>query len=1064
MNDGDDIEKRELIKASAGSGKTYQLTDRFIFLLLRNFKPESIIALTFSRKAAGEFFDAILCKLAKAAKEDDERKKLEKKFGFEISPILLREKISLLLSAMNRLTLGTLDSFFFSILSSAPLEHGLAVGFDLMDKAAIREKWITCLKQCFEESIAESPLLIDAFSRARIHAEDREFFPWMLELAVTFRDLLDQCPDPKAWGSVEDLWPDDSPWKQLPDGYDFASDCMYCRTLFEEDKITTQPDMTEAAKKAFGVALFDFGNWKPGADLDKMKTGFRSLLKASMSSRSVISFKFRMDYEITGGCVPAIKRMSAHVIGEELRMYGSRTQGIYSLLKKVVASYRKLVLERGGVTFSDLPLLLGDSGDELAKLNREYRLDRKYLHWMLDEFQDTSPGQWAVIEPLVEEVINEWDEFRMFFCVGDQKQAIYSWRGGDSRLFGYLEEKYQERLKVSDMNCSWRSGKDVLSAVNQVFGSKLQPDLIVPRWSANWKPHVASKKTENISGHVAWWTAPDESERFLGIANLLREIDPVGRGLSCAILTQKRKTAQTIVDFLRRELPDMPVEDEVGALPAKDNGFSQFLLSLLRASVHPSDRWAMGHLEMCPFINTERLPQIFDEVKETVFEEGFAAFVKEWGRWALDSVEENARDFACKRMRETLALAQSFDMRGTKNIDLFIEAAQRTEASRGAMESSVRAMTIHGSKGLTFDMVIMPELDGDSFRTVGGHKSDNGVELYRCASASGIGFDWVLAKPKKIIQESDPFLASLLNRDEENSAFESLCKFYVGMTRPARGLYLFSEPFKPKSKSKNFIYLLHQTLIENEDCDEGIIEQVKELVGTDREGVEVAYHGGAPFWWNEHVQDLSNEKESESLILEDWGSRRFRTLPKTRPSDKTVDTVSVEDLIEVNFGKGRELGTEVHELFEKIEWWKKEVTIEQWLEKNALQYSMKVKEVFSRAMSSPEIETLFLLPMNRSEVWMERSFVLEHEGAMIQGTFDRVVLHYLETGDLDRAEIIDFKTDRLSSGGNEEELANRHRSQLESYRVALHRLTGLPIAKIKMILLFTSIPNIFNWS
>ena len=125
---------------------------------------------------------------------------------------------------------------------------------------------------------------------------------------------------------------------------------------------------------------------------------------------------------------------------------------------------------------------------------------------------------------------------------------------------------------------------------------------------------------------------------------------------------------------------------------------------------------------------------------------------------------------------------------------------------------------------------------------------------------------------------------------------------------------------------------------------------------------------------------------------------------------------------------------------------------------------MKVKEVFSRAMSSPEIETLFLLPMNRSEVWMERSFVLEHEGAMIQGTFDRVVLHYLETGDLDRAEIIDFKTDRLSSGGNEEELANRHRSQLESYRVALHRLTGLPIAKIKMILLFTSIPNIFNWS
>ncbi len=1064
MKQENSIEKRELIKASAGSGKTYQLTDRFIYLILLGFKPESIVALTFSRKAAGEFFDAILRKLAKAAKEDKARSELEELFGFPISKVLLREKISSLLGAMNRLTLGTLDSFFFSILSSAPLEHGLAVGFDLMDEASIREKWIACLKQCFEESIADSPLLIDAFSRARMHAEDREFFPWMLELAVTFRDLLDQCPDARAWGSVEDLWPDNSPWKQLPDGYDYEKDCMLCRTLHDEDKITTQPDMTPAAKKALGVALLDFGNWTPGTDLDKMKTGFKCLLKASMSVGSSLFFKSFKDYEIFGECVPAIKRMSAHVIGQELKIYGARTQGIYSLLTKVVVSYRKLVLERGGVTFSDLPLLLADSGDELAKLNREYRLDRKYLHWMLDEFQDTSPGQWAVIEPLIEEVLNEEEDFRMFFCVGDQKQAIYSWRGGDSRLFGYLEEKFQDRLKVSDMNCSWRSGKDVLSAVNQVFGSEVHPDMIVPRWVKNWRPHIASKKTENISGHVAWWTAPDEDERLQCIANLLREIDPVSRGWSCAILTQKRKTARSIVDFLRRELPGMPVEDEVGALPAKDNGFSQFLLSLLRASVHPTDQWALGHLKMCPFIDSDRLPQIFEEVKSTVFEKGFAAFVQEWGSWAFDSVEEEAKEFASKRMRETLALAQTFDKKGTKNIDLFIEAAQRTEASRGAMESSIRAMTIHGSKGLTFDMVIMPELGGDGFRSIGGHKSDNGVELYRRASASGIGFDWVLAKPKKILQESDPLLSGLLNMDEENAAFESLCKFYVGMTRPARGLYLFSEPFNPRSKSKNFLYLLSETLIDNQDCDDELTEQVKELVGKEMEGIGVAYQSGSPFWWNEQVQDLSIEEERELVPLDDLGSRQYRSLPKTCPSDKAVDSVGVVDLIEANLGMGRELGTQVHELFEKIQWWNREETIDEWFAKNSPKCSAKAREVFCRAMSNPDIKDLFTSPLNNSEVWTEYSFVLEQEGEMIQGTFDRVVLHFLENGELERADIIDFKTDRLSVGGNEDELVKRHRGQLESYRRALHCLTGLPIAKIKMNLLFTSIPKFFNWN
>ena len=211
---------------------------------------------------------------------------------------------------------------------------------------------------------------------------------------------------------------------------------------------------------------------------DRMKTGFRSLLKECGSKGLSISFKSRKDYEIFGELVPAIRRMSAYVVGEELRMCGVRTQGIFSLLKKVVASYKKLVLERGGVTFSDLPLLLGHSEDELAKLNREYRLDRKYSHWMLDEFQDTSPGQWEVIEPLVEDVINEDDDFRMFFCVGDQKQAIYGWRGGDSRVFGYLEEKFRGRLAVNDMNLSWRSGQDVLGAVNQVFGAKSVPEVL----------------------------------------------------------------------------------------------------------------------------------------------------------------------------------------------------------------------------------------------------------------------------------------------------------------------------------------------------------------------------------------------------------------------------------------------------------------------------------------------------------------------------------------------------------------------------------------------------------
>ena len=63
-------------------------------------------------------------------------------------------------------------------------------------------------------------------------------------------------------------------------------------------------------------------------------------------------------------------------------------------------------------------------------------------------------------------------------------------------------------------------------------------------------------------------------------------------------------------------------------------------------------------------------------------------------------------------MNEFLSMAQTFDKKGARDIDLFIDYARRNQAGKGAMESSIRAMTIHGSKGLTFDMVIMPEMDG----------------------------------------------------------------------------------------------------------------------------------------------------------------------------------------------------------------------------------------------------------------------------------------------------------------------------------------------------------------
>jgi ATP-dependent exoDNAse (exonuclease V) beta subunit len=1059
------IEPRTLIKASAGSGKTFRLTDRFIYLLLCGEKPESIVALTFSRKAAGEFFDAILCKLAEAAINAKDRARLEKEFGLSITAGQLREKIALLLGTMNRLTLGTLDSFFFSVLASAPLEYGLAIGFDLMDESVAREKWALCLRQCFEESIADSPSLIDAFAKARMEAEDREFFPWMLELGFSFRNFLAQCPNSKNWGSVEELWPDDTLWKQLPENYDLTDDYRQAVEWLEDGTASFEPAMTPSAKKGILKALGEFRNWSPGADLGKNSIGFQRLLKGVMVNKPWLSYYSRKDYEIRGEWVEAVRRMSAHIIGEELKIYGMRTQGIYSLLNRVVNSYNKKVLEKGGIMFSDLPILLSNSENELERLDRDYRLDRKYKHWMLDEFQDTSPSQWAVIEPLLEEVLYNPEDERMFFCVGDQKQAIYGWRGGDSRLFGYLEDEFQSRLEIENMNESWRSGLDVLGVVNQVFGSKADPSILVPRWNKIWKPHIPSEKTKNSTGNVVWWTAKEEDERFRAIADLLREVDPVNRGWTCAILTQTRKTARELVDFLRRELPGMPVEEEVGSLPAQDNGFSQYLLSLLRAAVHPTDKWAIGHLKMCPFMkdDSDTLDAILEEVRKKVYESGFAAFVRQWGEQALEEVDQEAQPFIGTRLSEILNMAQSFDQNGSRNIDLFIDFARRAEASKGAMESSIRAMTIHGSKGLTFDMVIMPDLGGGSLNNTGGFRSENGIELYKSLAKSGLGFDWVLAKPKKFLQEADPFLSCMLTSDEEASAFESLCKFYVGMTRPARALYLFSEPYNPNSSSKNFIYLLSDTLSMDSTIEQEVIDKTNHLIGQRESGFELAYCSGSPEWWLEREVSSSQRERREVFDHRNFGKRKYRNLSKSKPSDKEQGGLEAGELLGVQANTGKEIGTEVHSLFEKLKWWDEKTNLSNWLDQKGTGISKQAMDIFSRAMVAPEVMKIFSLPAQKSEVWMERSFVYQKEGKMVQGIFDRVVLSLSESDQIMAAEIIDFKTDRPGKDVGLDQLVDRYRGQLESYRSALVRLTGLPENKIRMTLLFTSIPQIFSW-
>ena len=160
-----------MILASAGSGKTYALTNQFVRLLAHGARPERIVALTFTRKAAGEFFDEILRKLARAAREADYAAQIGREIGLgSLASADFVRMLREVVEAMHRLRLGTIDGFFARIARAFPFELGLAGEFEVLQEHAARLERRRVLQRMFARNTggleAAQQEFVEAFKRA----------------------------------------------------------------------------------------------------------------------------------------------------------------------------------------------------------------------------------------------------------------------------------------------------------------------------------------------------------------------------------------------------------------------------------------------------------------------------------------------------------------------------------------------------------------------------------------------------------------------------------------------------------------------------------------------------------------------------------------------------------------------------------------------------------------------------------------------------------------------------------------------------------------------------------
>ncbi len=1080
-----------IITASAGTGKTYRLASRFIQLLACGADPAEIMAVTFTKKAAGEIFDKIIARMLEFADGKKDNSSCCN-LGREDVIRILR----VLLTSEKELQISTIDSFFMRLLNAYAPELGVWGEVSMIDGSDIRP-----VRKCFREWVRSAAasknlavlreLLKDANS-----SEDKNFARSMLALLKEVYPFYLLSLRRGKDGSMPQLT--NISWAPSAAEYMSAAELSavagqisgFALKLHDSALIcangSSRKSMQSCAEKLTRLAAFlprtanFFGRVDP--DAEKL---FASLAKYNGENWFECAGELFYTQKLTfpPDISTLLRRILRHIRAGAFAMVRMKTVAVFELMKEFDALYNAKVRRAGTLNFTDISYLLCRSDPHsrdaiLGPENRslEMRLDSEINHYMFDEFQDTSNIQWQAFDSLVKEIFSGTsDKFRSFFCVGDIKQSIYQWRGGNPELFAYLTELATPAARengydvLESLFLSYRSCQSVLDTVNVIFADKYNgslPYFEQARHKMAFEPHFAGN--DMLEGFAALIGCKRDSggdalqlkAKAEVIFKTLRNIRPFQKHLTVGVLVQKNTTVELFADELRRisEAEDfaLPVSCEGTVSINESMAFSVFRFMLVLAE-HPDDALAQEFLQTLTFDEAANSPQVLgfaeisarmgfapgtvlaDALRRELFYGGIAGLAQRF----IAGFGREMTPFDLKRMQNMLDAAEKF----TGTPAEFIERAEFLGVADGALEQTVQVMTYHKSKGLEFDIVFLPDTGLQSGNA--GNALLPAAEIVEYDRRGGNDFsrlepEWISYLPVAGIAGTIPVFADYSQKKKSAAAFEKCCALYVALTRAKHALYMLVSPAANESSTLALDQLLTERLGGKgaQLADVEFFESFRESCSCGNR-LSLLYSCGRESW-----HGVIPEEESRSETLSPV-PRRILSMAKRsvirRASDEKGEVLTPAGRFAPACGAA--IGTLVHGLFEKIiritPQWDAGKFCDQHLPDAPL--APAAKEIFCRALSAPSaIRDMLENVPPECEVWNERRFLLrDSNNNIVPGAFDRVVIHR-ENGTVVRAEIFDWKSDDLA--GAEDFLI--YSGQLKLYRESLAVLLALPQSAI----------------
>jgi len=1040
-----------VINASAGSGKTYALVQRLLMICLRYPNQQqsirNILALTFTNKAANEMKERILSWLGNFTSENYadnvDLKNIQSAFENEgiritIDELHFRSKklLDYVLHNYSTLNIGTIDRFNSRLVRSFSYELGLAKNFNL--------------------EIDAEPFLIEAVDKMLDQIGEND------SISHSFMDYVDYSLENNERINLN---------KNLYDSAkEFVKDIHYEHlknnksfddSKYEDIKNTLRKEIVTNKKRSLEVATQSIELFKSkNIDIEDFAQGkngigafFTKILDFYNKKRPGFPFPTTQEESVVNNYRKGAATKSKHKETEILELLDQLLENRMQLILLFIETQKK---EK--ILSALLPLKVNkDIQDELKKIEEENdlvllskfnilinenlknepsafiyeKVGSQFQHYFFDEFQDTSELQWQNFVPLRDHSVST--ENTSFTLVGDPKQSIYRFRGGESKLMLDIINKKEISPKEAELlilKDNWRSAKNIVQFNNELYQFHAK-DLEEEHQNifgidAEQSPKSKSEGRvkvnliENLSKEDFY---NDVSERMqkdiqecLDNGFTFSDITILCRG-NFDIFSYSQKLGNLKVNYKDEETNIKTISDKGLTLELSDT--LQAVIHFLRWETNPKNKSflimlmfylnRLGRITMNDFsLNMKEILAIdsHEEILEFVEakyslklkQDNFPKFnLYNFVEYYINefAVENKETDFLLNFLEMLFNFTQNAGASSKEFLKYWDEEASKHSIQASENIDAIQIMTIHKAKGLEFPVVFIPLENKNS-----DNQFNNWFETETDEALKSVNINQF----NKNLETYDPEIEKFNKINSYKNLVDRLCLQYVATTRPVEQLFFYLQKANKTSNNLEILEFIQSKNTENLD--------EFDLYETNPETLKKYSKHKTTSYKTKNIQTLNNQHEKSTSI-------KIATPSKTyQERNEKVRT-----------------GIFVHELLSKIN---AEKDIEKVLECYTLEGLITFEERAKIHQNLKEIITTY------SEFFDEKWEVINEKNIMISTNNESRV--YRPDRILKSNEgyiIVDFKTGEESQ---------KNEKQIQTYKTVLESL-GLKVLKTQLIYL-----------